>query len=143
MNAQAKTEEFSKVEAGGFFKFEKVGDTITGTLTESKFQPTNVEGFKDQMVYSLANVTINGEYDGGDRRVGIAAGKSYVVDRMKKLSIGQRVKLAFESEHQTDKNKKLGMKPAKNIEVYAGAMDESFKPKAEEFQPITAEDMPF
>jgi hypothetical protein len=96
------------------------------------------------MIYTLSNVIVNDidEGPGSERKVGFS--KDYVISRMKKLSIGQRVKLAFESEYQTKENEKRGMKPSKNVEVYAGMMDETFKPsEPTSVQSPSTEDIPF
>lgn len=145
MSGSSKTEEFQKIESGGFFKFEVKGDNIVGTMSESKFQKSTVQGFKDQMIYTLVNTVVNGEDEGpgSERKIGIS--KDYVNSKLKKVAIGQRVKIAFEDEYQTEENKKKGMKPSKNLEVYAGQMDETFVPNAtvRTDEPIDIKDIPF
>lgn len=137
------TEEFSadNIPQSNWFKFESVGDNIKGTLS-SIFIKTGDEDFADQKVYVLVNCTINGKEVPDAYNVGIKATSDYIVSRMNKAKIGQRVGFKFEKEIEP---KKKGYKPAKSINPFVWGMDETFKP-TESFdntQEITPEDCPF
>ena len=45
---------------------------------------------------------------------------------MKRAKIGQIVGFRYDSDFQSEKNKSLGMAPAKTIKVYFGKMDPNF-----------------
>ena len=102
---------------GNFFKFEKVGDKIKGTLV-GKREQKGENGFQDQMIFELKLE------DGSYCNVGIGKSKKFVIERMRRAVFGQRVGFLF-SEEIPSKTK--GYANAKSIRVYLGAMDENYK----------------
>jgi len=119
-----------------WFKFEKVGDAIHGTLVSVK-DKEGQDGFGPQKVYEL--LLSNGEY----WNVGISVKKSYIIDRMRRAQIGQVVGFKFLKEVPS---KKKGYAPAKSIEVYMPKdgngkyiMDENFLEELNETQEVVGE----
>lgn len=104
------------IAQANWFKFEKIGDSIKGTLISVRKQPGQ-DNYPDQMVYELKNE------DGELWNVGISVEKRYIVDRMRNMKLGQIVGLMFKDEIPS---KTKGYAPAKSIEVYAGGMDENY-----------------
>ncbi len=80
----------------------------------------------DQQIYQLVHCTVNGEVQPKEDEwnVGIKTTSSYVITRLNKIKIGQRVRITFEAEIPPTKK---GMNPAKSIKPEAGGMDPDFK----------------
>ena len=100
-----------------WFKFEKVGDSVKGTLLSTNVKPAR-DMFPEQEVYELQTE------DGAV--VNVASSKSYVRGCMKRAKVGQIVGFKYDSDYQTEANKAKGMAPAKTIKVYIGDMDPEF-----------------
>lgn len=100
-----------------WFKFEKIGDTVKGTLVGSSIKPAR-DVFPEQTVWELK------QEDGSITNV--ASGKTFVRNNMKRAKLGQIVGFKYESDYQTDANKAKGMAPAKTIAVFLGDMDETY-----------------
>lgn len=118
MTAQKKDDFFSEenVAQSNWFSFEKVGDSIKGTLTAKRFQQGTGD-YPDQEVYEL--LTESGEM----WNVGISVVKRYVIDRMRNVKIGQVVGFMFKKEIPS---KTKGWAAAKSIEVYVGEINEDY-----------------
>jgi len=113
-----KTDDFFSEENEakvGWAKFTKIGDTIKGILTDVSEKPAQ-GNFPAQKIYTLKT-------DDGMMNVGFSVNKPFVINAMKNASIGQIVGFKYDSDFQTDENKKKGMAPAKTIKVYLGEMD--------------------
>jgi len=100
-----------------WFKFEKIGDTIKGTLIGKSVKPAR-DMFPEQEVYELK--TEDGEV------WNVASSKDFVRKSMKRAKLGQIVGFKYDSDYQTEANKKKGMAPAKTIKVYHGEMDPNY-----------------
>ncbi len=96
-----------------WFKFEKVGDGIKGTLLNKKFQKSNVEGYQDQWVYELKKA------DGSVYNVGVATTKQGTIDRLNKCQLREIIAVIFDKEGE----KKPGKFAAKNLVVKSWGMD--------------------
>ena len=102
-----------------WMKFEKIGDSIKGTLVGVSDKPA--QGiFAAQKVYELKT-------EDDIMLVGLNINKKFVHTRMKNAKIGQIVGFRYDSDYQTEENKKKGLKPAKSIKVYLGDMDENYQ----------------
>ncbi len=111
------------IAQANWFKFEKVGDSIKGTLIATRKQ-AGVGAFPDQKIFELKTA------EGDMWNVGFSVDKRYVLDRMRNVKIGQIVGFMFKDEIPS---KTKGYAPAKSIEVYVGGMDESYVvPRSEE-----------
>ncbi len=150
--SQVTNEEFSAehIPQSNWFKFEKVGDSIKGTLRSHTVKPGNA-GFGDQHVYELSRVEINGVADEDTEAVyniGIKKTPSdFVANKLKKAQIGQRIGMVFEKEIPPSQK---GYKAAKSITPYIWGMDpefESFGAKQSDSPAISGEidvnDIPF
>lgn len=100
-----------------WFKFEKIGDAIKGTLLSKTIKPAR-DMFPEQEVYELKT-------EDGDI-VNVASSKPYVRNIMGRVKIGQIVGFKYDSNYQTEESKKKGLAPAKTIKVYIGAMDPEY-----------------
>jgi len=107
--------EAKEVESN-WFKFEKVGDKIKGTLV-SRERKEGDGDFGPQMIYSIR------KEDGTDWNVGISESKSGTIGRLKNCKVGQIIGIKFDSEGEPPKK---GFHPVKNLKVYSFGMDESF-----------------
>lgn len=103
--------------ASNWFKFEKVGDRVSGELVEVTERPASGE-FATQLVYTLlqsdgltVNVGIKKYKDekGGDLTL------SYVCDRLRHAKSGDKVGFMFEKEIPPTQK---GFRPAKSIQPY-------------------------
>ena len=123
MSNTTNTEEFS-VPQSNWFKFETVGDNISGTLVKV-FQKEGTGNLPSQKVYELVRVTVNWEAQQPDEtyNVGIKLSNEYVNSRMSKAKLGQRVKFVFEKEIPPTQK---GNHPAKSITPMVGRIDELF-----------------
>lgn len=120
MTEQTKDNFFTEENKAqsSWMKFEKVGDSVKGTLV-GRGRKEAFGNFPAQEVFELQ------QEDGEIINVGVDVKKSYVINRMKNVKLGQICGLKFEKEVPS---KTKGHAPAKSIEVYAGGMDESYVP---------------
>ena len=100
-------QEDNKANAS-WFKFEKIGDSISGKLV-TKSEQEGTGNYPAQKVYGLKLE------DGSVMNVGISVNKSYVVDRAEQAELGDTLGFKFEKEV---KSKTKGNANAKSIEVY-------------------------
>lgn len=115
--AQDNWEEGKEVKSN-WFKFEKVGDKIKGTLLKKSFQKTNTPGYQDQWIYELK------KEDGQIFSVGISAGKTGTVQRLNNCSIGEVVGILLEKIIPTTDKKK---KDTKALKILSFGMDPDYK----------------
>ena len=121
--AKEKDDFFSdeNIAQSNWFSFEKIGDSIKGTLIATRHQ-LGKDQYPDQKVYELKT-------EEGIWNVGISVNKNYIIDRMRNVKLGQIVGFMFKDEIPS---KTKGYAPAKSIEVYVGGMDESYEAEQEE-----------
>ncbi len=96
------------VPESNWFKFDKVGDRVGGTLVETKDKPASGV-FGPQRVFSLKRA------DGEIVHVGIPLNKDYVIGRANSAKLGDV--LGFEFVKEVPSATK-GFAAAKSIEVY-------------------------
>lgn len=96
------------VPESNWFKFEKVGDKVMGTLVEIKDKPAK-DVFAAQRVFTLKNE------DGEFTNVGISLEKDYIIGRANSAKLGDLLGFKFVKEIPPSKK---GFSPAKSIEVY-------------------------
>ncbi len=102
-----------------WFKFTKIGDAIKGTYIGVSYKDAQ-DVFPAQKIYELKT-------DDGIIYVGFNVNKIYIHNAMKNAKIGQIVGFKYDSDYQTEENKKRGMNPAKTIKVFLGGMDENYQ----------------
>jgi len=98
------------VPESNWFKFEKVGDKVSGILAENptiKEDPTGE--FKPQRVFKLQ------QEDGTVVNVGISMTKDFIIQRTNHVRQGDKVGFLFKEEIP---NTKKGYRPAKSIIPY-------------------------
>jgi hypothetical protein len=120
-NYMAETKKDSWLEGSSevqsnWFKFEKVGDKIKGTLMGKKTQPGN-EGFSDQLVLELRLE------DGSMWNVGVAVTKVGTIARLNNCKVGEIIGILFESEGEPPKK---GFHPSKQLKVFSFGMDPNY-----------------
>lgn len=100
-----------------WFKFNKIGDGIKGTLVEKYYQESSDANFPNQWIYKIKvkDVVWN---------VGISEKKSGTIDRLNKCSIGEIIGIKFESEGESAVK---GGNKAKNLKVYSFGMDVAYQ----------------
>lgn len=98
----------SNVPESNWFKFEKVGDKVGGTLVEIKDKPP-VGVFSAQRVFTLKKT------DGELVNVGISMNKDYIIGRANSAKMGDILGFQFVKEVPSATK---GFAPAKSIEVY-------------------------
>jgi len=91
-----------------WFKFEKVGDTVSGIVVELGDKEAS-GNFPAQKVWTLK------QEDGELINVGVAVHKTYVVSRANTAAMGDELGFKFVKEVPSAKN---GHAPAKSIEVF-------------------------
>ena len=94
MTKEISNEEFfseDNVPESNWFKFEKVGDAVRGTLIAVSEKPASGQ-FAAQKVYELLLK------DGDTMNVGISVKKDFIIQKMKKAIVGQLVGFRFEKE---------------------------------------------
>ena len=99
-----------------WFKFEKVGDKIKGTLLSTRLQPGD-GNFASQVVYRLK--TEDGEWN-----VGVSTKKQGTVERLNSCKMGEVIGIAFDSESEPSQK---GFNKTKNLKVYTFGMDPEYK----------------
>lgn len=107
-----------------WFKFDKVGDKVSGVLAENpRVKPDNTGVYGDQRVFVLT------QPDGSTINVGIRMDKDYIIQRTNDVRQGDKVGFVFVKEIPA---KKKGYNPAKSIEVYVVKTEEG--DQAREFE---------
>ncbi len=101
-----------------WFKFKNVGDAVKGILVGKRHQSGASQGFSDQIVCELR------QEDGSVINVGFSVDKTYIINRLRNIALGQMVGFKFMKEVPSATK---GYAPAKSIEVYAGSIDPSYK----------------
>lgn len=96
------------VPESNYFKFEKVGDRISGELLEVEDRPAK-DPFPESRVFTLKTK------DGGIWKVSIARHKTYVISRAARAELGDILGFEFKDEI---KSSTKGFANAKSIEVY-------------------------
>lgn len=97
-----------------WFKFEKVGDGIKGTLLGKRLQQGNA-GFGDQWVYEIKT-------EEGVFNVGVGASKEGTIQRLNRCKVGEIIGILFEKEGEAKK----GFHPAKYLKVLTWGMDPNY-----------------
>lgn len=95
--------------ASNWFKFEKVGDKVSGVVLENPYTKAGVDDFKDQRVFVLRT------QEGEEVNVGVNIDRDYLIQRTNKIRQGDIVGFSFAKEIPATKK---GYSPAKSIEVY-------------------------
>lgn len=103
--------------SSNWFKFEKVGDAIKGTLLSKKDQPSSDPNFPDQLVCELKTA------EGDVWNVGVSVKKQGTVARLRKCKVGEVIGIKFESEGEPAKK---GFHPVKNLKIYSFGMDPNY-----------------
>lgn len=98
-----------------WFKFEKVGDGIKGTLLSKRLQKGTAP-FPDQMVYEIQN-------DEGVFNVGISVNKAGTIQRLNNCKLGEIIGILFEKEGEPSTK---GFAPAKFLKVLTWGMDPNY-----------------
>ena len=126
--------EANEAGAGGWFKFDKVGDQIKGKLL-SVSEKAAQGVFPAQMIYELE--TEEGEI----MNVGVSTKKKFVTNAMRRAKIGQTVGFLYEGDFINDEMKKQGLAAAKTIKVFLDASYSPMQEVVEEGTEVT--DIPF
>jgi hypothetical protein len=107
------------IPESNWFKFDKVGDKVSGTLAENPRVKKDTTGqYGDQRVFVLT------QKDGTTMNVGIRMDKDNLIQRTNKLRQGDKVGFEFVKEIPASKK---GYNPAKSIEVYVKLTEEGDK----------------
>lgn len=109
-----------------WFKFEKVGDGIKGTLLGHRFSKSKNAQFPDQEVYEIRKA------DGSLVNIGISTKKSGTVARLNSIAPGTIVGIVFES---TTPAETKGFADAKNLVVLTYGTDPDFATAVSNDQP--------
>ena len=115
------------IAKSNWMKFEKVGDSVKGTLVGKHLQKSNLPTMPDQEIFELKT-------DEGVINVGFANDpaknnvKTYILDRMRNVKFGQIVGFMFKKEIPS---KTKGYAPAKSIEVYVSGFDPDYNEEKE------------
>ena len=110
-----------------WMKFEKIGDSVKGTMLEHKTVPSTNPTFPDQEVYVIRKA------DGNLVNVGISLKKSGTIARLNSVQPGMIVGILFESETAPTTK---GFAAAKNLKVVTFGMDPAFKQEQDAFDRI-------
>lgn len=100
-----------------WFKFEKVGDYIKGTLLGKRFQK-GTEPYPDQWIYEIKNK------DGVVNNVGISSRKLGTIQRLNSCQMGEIIAIVFDKELPPVTK---GMKGAKALVVKTWGMDPTYE----------------
>lgn len=144
------TEEFSdeNIPQSNWFKFDEVGANIKWTYVD-RITKEGSWNLPAQFIYVLAKAVVNWEETGDTYNVWIKQINDYVLSRLKKIKLGQRIGFKF-TELIPPKVK--GNNPAKSITPYVWDMDKDYesmpKPeatttKSSASEEINIEDIPF
>ena len=99
-----------QVPLSNFFKFENVGDKVSGILI-NKQRKEGSGAFPAQMIYTLR------QEDGEEVKVGISEKKLGVIEVLDPVEMGTKVGFKFSAQLEP---KQPGYKGAKCIDVYVG-----------------------
>lgn len=102
------------IPESNWFKFEKVGDRISGEVLEVAEKKSNNPTFPDQRVFTIK------KNDGNIVNVGLKTTSDYLMTRTKNVKPGDMIGLEFKAEIPA---KVKGYSPAKSIEVYVKHFD--------------------
>jgi hypothetical protein len=111
MSSEDFTEDLfneENIPESNWFKFEKVGDKVAGTLVAVTDKPAK-DIFKPQRVFTLKKP--NGDLV----NVGVAMDKDYIIGRANTAKLGDILGFQFVKEVPSATK---GFAPAKSIEVY-------------------------
>lgn len=97
------------IPQAGWFKFQKVGDRVSGEVVEKWEQPSKGDGFPAQRCFALK------QSDGSIINVGLKQTSQYLMQRTMNVEPGDRLGVEFKAEVPSAKFKG---KMAKSIEVY-------------------------
>ena len=120
-----------------WFKFGKVGDKISGTLTGTREIPSQLPGKMGEMVRLFEILADSGSYHMLDENkaviepaVEIQSGDFYLVSKgpgldvqMRRAKIGQKVGILFK---EVKPSKTKGYNPLKIVKVFLGEMDPDY-----------------
>ena len=106
------------IAQSNWFKFDKIGDKISGTLIET-FEKEASGDFDAQKVYVILDE--NGE----EYNVGFSVGKTFIHTRMKTAQIGQYIGFNFVKEMPS---RTKGYASAKSVVPYKQVDKETGKP---------------
>lgn len=114
----------SNIPESNWFKFEKVGDKVSGVLVENPTIKKDTTGqFGDQKVFTL-------QTDEGDTvHVGIRLDKDFVIQRTNRVRRGDKLGFLFKEEIPASKK---GYNPAKSIIPYVQYTPEGDEERATE-----------
>lgn len=113
------------IPASNWFKFEKVGDKVSGVVDEI-FTKAGSDGFKDQKVFALK------QEDGSVINVGVSIDKTFIIQRTNKVRAGDILGFEFQKEIPAQTK---GHHPAKSIIPYIKYTEEG--DAAREFEKTT------
>lgn len=102
------------IPESAWFKFEKVGDKISGEVLEMEDKKSSNPTFPDQRVFTIKKT------DGEIINVGLKTTSDYLMTRTKNIKPGDLVGFEFKKEIPA---KVKGYNPAKSIEVYVKHMN--------------------
>ncbi len=134
MSTDPKSWGEGKEVQSSWFKFEKVGDGVKGTLISRRYQEATTPGFPNQYIYELKDT------EGNAWNVGISEKKAGTVQRLNACKVGEVVGILFEKEIPSEKK---GFRPAKALKVLTFGMDESYAAMEAATTPSADEDIPF
>lgn len=101
------------VPESNWFKFDKPGDRVSGTLVSMEFKKSNSPALPDQRVFVLK------QKDGSLVNVGISMKKDYIIGRTNNIKLDDHDYLVgFEFKKEVASTLGKGYAPAKSIEVY-------------------------
>jgi co-chaperonin GroES (HSP10) len=111
MTKEIKDDIFNEanIPESSWFKFEKVGDRISGEVVAMSEKKSNNPTFPDQRVFEIK------KNDGEIVNVGIKTTSDYLMTRTKNVKPGDMIGFEFKKEVPP---KVKGYSPAKSIEVY-------------------------
>jgi len=126
------SESNRRVPQSNFFKFESVGDKVSGILI-NKEEKQGSGAFPDQMIYTLEQA------DGETVKVGISIAKSGIIEILKPVPFGTLVGFKFVEQL---KPRQAGYKGAKCIDVYVSDVKPSLK-KVSKNDTVDDSNLPF
>jgi len=104
------SEDNKRVPSSNFFKFENVGDKVSGVLINKK-RKEGSGAFPPQVIYTLR------DEEGEEINVGISEKKTGIIEIMDEVSLGTIVGFKYSDQL---KPSQPGYKGAKCIDVYVG-----------------------
>lgn len=107
------------IPESNWFKFDKIGDRVSGVLAENPRVKKDTSGvYGDQRVFALM------QPDGTIINVGIRMDKDNLIQRTNRVRQGDKIGFEFVKEIPPSKK---GYSPAKSIEVYVKLTEEGDK----------------